>query len=430
MKNKQYVQALTVKGLSVAALFGVQVLIAHMAADRGEFGFYNYLISILNLGSFIAIWGLDKFLVREVSVHTEEKQGSKAWLLVRDANRVIVLNLILAGPILAAFFRLMRPDRFSWGLVFAVWALLAAMCFARSSAAVVRGMQRVIASEAVLNLLRPLALGSGVLLFAAMRGPLEAESIVIVAAGAFAFSAVVTATLSRKTVAPSTLEQVVDKIRATKKLYRTCFPFLLIGVGLPLLSNLDVIILGSLGNDDQVGLYSACVRLITLTTVGLTSVNLLIAPRLPVLFRQGKLDEMQAIVRRNNIVIILLTTIPVLVLITAGGLVLSIFGEEFAEGEDVLHVLLIGQVINVFVGPVNLICMMAQQHRLASIMTISACVIEAALCYILIPSHGVHGAAWANVAAISFLSIALSVIVVRKVRVNPTLTNTLFAKRP
>lgn len=429
MKNRQYVQALAVKGLSVAALFGVQVLIAHKSTDRSEFGFYNYLISILNLASFIAIWGLDKFLVREVSVHADEKQAGKAWSLIGGANRVIVLNLILAGPILAAFFRLMRPDRFSWGLVCAVWALLAAMCFARSSAAVVRGMQRVIASEAILNFLRPLALGLGVLVFASMSGPLETESILLLAAAAFAFSAVVTSTVSRKTVAPVAVKQAVDKTKV-RQLYRTCFPFLLIGVGLPLLSNLDVILLGSLGNDDQVGLYSACVRLITLTTVGLTSVNLLIAPRLPILFRQGKFDEMQAIVRRNNIVILLLTTIPVIILITAGGFVLSIFGEEYAVGEDVLHILLIGQVINVFVGPVNLICMMAQQHRLASIMTISACVIEAALCYILIPSHGVHGAAWANVAAISFLSIALSVIVVRKVRVNPTLTNTLSAKRP
>jgi len=428
MKRRQYISALLVKGASVAALFGVQVLVARTASDDGEYGFFNYLISILNIASLVVIWGLDKFLVREVSIDLEEGNHGRAWAQIRGARKIIWVNLLVAAPALTAILFWTRPERSSWTLVLFVWLLLVAISFARSTTSVMRGMQRVIASEAALNLLRPLALGLGVLLFAWLGGPLSAPNFVLLATGSFGLTALVAAVICRRSVAPTAILMPSEAV-FTFQLYRTCFPYLLIGLGLPLLANLDVILLGILSTDSEVAMYAASARLVTLSAVGLTAVNLLIAPRLPILYSQKKFAEMQTMLRRNNIVILMLTILPVLVLAFAGSFVLSIFGEEYVAGVSILHILLVGQVINVFVGPVNLVCMMTHQHHIASLLTVAACVIEAALCYILIPSMGANGAAWANASALIFLSLSLALIVLRRVQVNPTLTNIIVGNR-
>ena len=67
--------------------------------------------------------------------------------------------------------------------------------------------------------------------------------------------------------------------------------------------------------DQDVARYAACARVINLAIVGLVSVNLLIAPKLPVLYQQGKHAEMQALLRRNNVVVALVSLLPALALL-------------------------------------------------------------------------------------------------------------------
>ncbi|MAW61817.1 MAG: hypothetical protein CMJ94_13445 [Planctomycetes bacterium] len=422
MKTERYLQALLVKGGSVAALYLSQVFLARSALTLDEFGRFSYLVSVLNIASFICLWGVDKYLVREVAVHHDAGESAPAWAEIRRAGRVATLNAILGTVPLVLYLEWARPEQMDRGLLLVAALALVVIVLARSSAATMRGFHRVVSAEAALNLVRPLVLIASIAAAWAWRGKLEAPWLVAGMAVSFLVVDLALRGAHRRVFPPPAGAR--DRL-PLGKLYRDCAPYLLIGVGLPLLSNLDVVLLGNLGEDQDVARYAACARVINLAIVGLVSVNLLIAPKLPVLYQQGKHAEMQALLRRNNVVVALVSLLPALALLFFGGWILASFGEEYGSASDVLHILLIGQMINVCVGPVNLICMMAHRQRAASRLVLVACAIEAALCYFLIPSHGAMGAAWANAGALGFLNISLAVVVAVELKLDPTLLNLL-----
>lgn len=421
MKTERYIRALAVKGASVAALFACQVLLARSSENQEEFGYYNYVISVLNLVSFLCIWGVDKYLVREVSIAHDANDRTRAWREIYRANRVTLQNVAIFALPLSAFFFLLRPDRIDWPGMAPIVLLLLATAIARTSGGAARGLHRVVFTEGALNVGRPVLLIVAVGASALFYGKIPAETLLYLTAGSF-FAANL---LLRRTNLRAFRPAEHPSPAPLRPVYSECFPYLLVGVGLPLLTNLDVIILGTIGTDADVALYAACARVINLAIIGLVSVNLLIAPKLPILFQQRRQTEIHALLRKNNAVVALVTVIPIVILLTLGGSILGAFGPEYKVGTKVLWILLIGQVVNVFVGPVNLICMMAREQRLASILILVACALEAGLCYFLIPAHGAIGAAWANAFALSFLNLSLAGVVITRLHVNPTLTNLL-----
>jgi O-antigen/teichoic acid export membrane protein len=419
MSRDRYLRAFLVKGLSVAALFGAQVLLARTVEEEGDYGFYNFLISILNLLSLAVVWGMDKLLVREVAVDLEGR-GGRFHALVRGAGRLTAGHLVLALPVLAGILWWARPGRWTLGMVLAAWLLLVGMCYARTGTAVLRGMGQVLRAEAVLNLLRPVAFAAGLGIAFLLAGPRDAASVVGLGALAFVLAGAAAFLAWRRGAPPADPTPV-----AAPPLRRTGFPFLAIGIGLPMLANLDIILLGVLGGDRELAPYSAAARLVILATLGLTAANLLIAPRLAVLHDEGKLEEMQRMLRRHNLVILCLTLAPVAVLALAGDLALALFGESYRAGFEPLRILLLGQLVNVLVGPVNLVCMMAGEQRLAGWTTMGACVVLTALCYLLVPTHGPVGAAWASAIALGGMNLAQAAIVIRRVGVDPTVASLL-----
>ena len=420
MKTERYLQALLVKGGAVAALYLSQVFLARSALTLEEFGRFSYLVSVLNIASFVCLWGVDKYLVREVAVHHDAGAGAPAWNEIRRAGRVATLNAIVGIVPLVLYLQWARPGQMDRGMQIAAGVALVAVVMARCSAATMRGMHRVISAEAAINLVRPIVLIAFIAIAWALRGKLEAPWLVCGMAASFLVVDFSLRMGRRRVFPPPTGDRVRLPLGT---LYRECAPYLLIGVGLPLLSNLDVVLLGNLGGDQDVARYAASARVINLAIVGLVSVNLLIAPKLPVLYQQGKRKEMQALLRRNNIVVTAVSLVPALVLLLFGGWILSSFGSEYGDATDVLHILLIGQLINVCVGPVNLICMMAHRQHAASRLVLVACAIEVALCYLLIPTHGALGAAWANASALGFLNLSLAVVVAVELKIDPTLLN-------
>ena len=116
----------------------------------------------------------------------------------------------------------------------------------------------------------------------------------------------------------------------------------------------------------------------------------------------------------------LLGTIPLLlVLLVVPGLVLQVFGTEFAEGSTALRILLIGQFVNVAVGSVGFILIMVGRTGWDLAVYAASFAIDVGLALALAPVFGANGAAAAQSTALVVANVARLWLVWRFVGIQP-----------
>jgi O-antigen/teichoic acid export membrane protein len=85
-----------------------------------------------------------------------------------------------------------------------------------------------------------------------------------------------------------------------------------------------------------------------------------------------------------------------------------------------LVIMVAGQLVNALVGPVGLLLTMTGEQKAAVwILGVSAAV-GIALGFLLIPTHGIVGAAWATTASRAGWNVAMAVAVWRRMGVRAT----------
>jgi O-antigen/teichoic acid export membrane protein len=91
-----------------------------------------------------------------------------------------------------------------------------------------------------------------------------------------------------------------------------------------------------------------------------------------------------------------------------------LFGEQFVTGYSVMFVLGIGVLARAAVGPGERFLSMLGQQKLCALTAFVAVLTNLSLCFILIPSHGILGAAIATSAAFIVESAMIFIIAKRR----------------
>lgn len=412
----KYIAILAVKVMAAGLLFASQLLPAKYM-DLSSYGTYAYLVSILTVSSAIVIWGGDKFVIKLMSLRKKAVDPRETDKKMFGVYSVVIINTAIIGLFLFIYFSyfiVVEP-----GLEFEIVLLtLLVISLSRISASSTKGLDRVVLSEMIFNIVRPTVFIMGILVcFYYLQVTMEIALLILLVS--YLISFILTGYINY-TIVGSTISKSVSAI---PRIYVMSFSFFLIGVGGPLLANIDLIQLGAMTTVEDVALYSVPSKIVNLVLLGLVSVNLLIAPKLSPLFSDGKVGEIRNIIRDNNKFVAALTFIPVLVIIFYSESILVLFGEDYIMSVGILHVLLIGQVVNVFCGPVLLTCVMVGKQKMAAVIVLSMCLIEWGLCAMLIPLYGGVGAAYANVITCIVLNILLAYVVYRHMGVNVTMVN-------
>lgn len=181
-----------------------------------------------------------------------------------------------------------------------------------------------------------------------------------------------------------------------KGLFSFAFPMMLTGSLFLISGWMITLILGSFVTEAEVGIYSAALKVATLSSFILLSINSIVAPRFAQLHAAGDNDGLKRYAGQTARVVFL-TSLPVAVLIALFRVqILGLFGEGFAEGSTVLLILMIGQFFNFFAGSVgHFLNMTGNQKVMRNIVSLSA-LMNMALCFMLIPEFGITGAAVCN----------------------------------
>jgi O-antigen/teichoic acid export membrane protein len=184
---------------------------------------------------------------------------------------------------------------------------------------------------------------------------------------------------------------------------RTSLPLLMIDGFTLFILNLDVLLLEYLRvSPDQIGVYFAALKTISLIAFVQFSISAVAMPRFAALHARGKTHEIGEFLARMQKWCFWPSVLGALTLLLLGKALLSLFGSEFIQAYPVMFILAVGLLARAAAGPAqNLLAVSGHQDKAAMIL-FATLLINGGLGLVLIPRFGIEGAAMAISAAFFF----------------------------
>lgn len=183
---------------------------------------------------------------------------------------------------------------------------------------------------------------------------------------------------------------------STVELIKTASPLLFSGLFMYLLNYTNVILLGIMTNDEQVGIYNIAYKIGSVGFLVIVSVSTIITPKMAELYGQGNISQLKKLTHNSTRLIAVLSLPIVLVLILFSNYILSFWGTEVVVGSTTLIIVSIGVLFSAIAGNVDQILNMTENQHILRNITIFSFFVNLILSYVLIPNYGIEGAAIAS----------------------------------
>ncbi|AGB38773.1 flippase [Natronococcus occultus] len=166
-----------------------------------------------------------------------------------------------------------------------------------------------------------------------------------------------------------------------------------------LLKNVDKVLIGSFLNTASVGEYEVAITIATLLGIFQTSFSFLLYPKISDLISQKKSGKIPHLYTQATKWIFLFTLPPYLILVTRPNALVSLFGDQYSIStlSIPLAILATGYFLDAILGPNGQALLGLGRSRAILIYNMIAIFINIPLNIMLIPSHGLIGAALATI---------------------------------
>lgn len=165
------------------------------------------------------------------------------------------------------------------------------------------------------------------------------------------------------------------------------------------LQRLDIVLVASLATPADAAVYGALIRFLTVGILGVQAVQQVAQPKLAELLGLGDTKGASEVFRTSTVWLLLVSWPPYLLFIVFAPLLAGIFGQADG-GPTALVVLSSAQLFAVATGPVDIVLLMAGRTGLSLMNQFLAVSVDVGLCLVLIPRHGIVGAAAAKCVAL------------------------------
>jgi O-antigen/teichoic acid export membrane protein len=415
-------QAPIVHGAVVSVVVRVTGLTLSYAANIlisrsiGLHGFGRYVIALgwVLVLVFPARLGFDTSSLRYVTLYRENAQVRHLrGFILTAVGTVSVASVAFAVAMVAVGIVAQDSERFL--LIWAA-ALILPLALLGLFSAMMRTAGRIFVSQFYDQVLRPVLIIAGLLFAVATIGQISAENAMLVTTLA-AYGALICLFFEFRHIFADA-RGVRPDLSASHDWFVVSIPILVIGAIQELMNQLEVILLGTLADARQAGLFAACWRLASLMPFALAALATVSGPMIASAYHRGartELHDISKLVARLGVGFALAVA---LVLVSAGHWLLGLFGPEFPAAYPILLVLLIGAVVNAYTGVVAYLLTLTGRERAALKIFGFALLVSAALNLILIPPFGALGAAVASASALSTWNIAMLIYVRRTIGID------------
>lgn len=177
-----------------------------------------------------------------------------------------------------------------------------------------------------------------------------------------------------------------------------------------LLINVDILMVSHFMAPDQVGVYFAASKTLALVHFVYYAVRAGGAARFSQYHAAGDMVRLRAFVNDTLHWTFWPSLAMVGIVLLLGKPLLMMFGPGFDSGYPLLPILSIGILARAAIGPAETLLIMAGEQRICAWLYGAALLLAVALNYVLIPTYGLYGAAWATTLTLIAESICLFVI--------------------
>jgi O-antigen/teichoic acid export membrane protein len=184
---------------------------------------------------------------------------------------------------------------------------------------------------------------------------------------------------------------------------------------------MDILMLGFLSTEKNIGWYGAIIKITLLLKVSLNAINLVVAPDISKAYNANDKEGLQALLFRTSKLLIVISVLVGGTIILMGKWILAFFGPSFIAMYPVLLILVGGQLFNTLTGPVGFLLSMTKYERLLFKITLASLLLNFILNYYLIPLHGIYGAAVATTISLGVRNLVVMIFAKIKLKIKPTI---------
>lgn len=400
--------AFVLKVVAAGLSFGLSVVLARLLGAEGT-GIFFLALTLVTILSAIGRLGMENSLVRFIAANISSGQPDKVLGVYQKAVLYSLIGSTILSLVLYSLVpwvgysvfgkpELIEPLRV---MAFAVvpLSLLTLHAFA------LQGLKKIAASTSVLSIYVPLVTCIVSIFFVPKYG------INSVAWGYLCATAL-TLGLARM-FWKSAIKPYEDYSPSFNRneLLRSSIPlFVVILMNMFILWS-PMLFLGIWESSENIGIYSAASRTSMLISFILIAVNSIASPKYSALHQQGNMEAIGSLARNSAKIMALLASPILFLFVLAPEWVLSIFGDQFKQGGQILAILAVGQFINVTTGSVGYLLMMSGNEALMRNNMIFCAVIGIFLNLWLIPAYGVIGGAFAAAIVLSLQNLIAVLLV-------------------
>ena len=203
---------------------------------------------------------------------------------------------------------------------------------------------------------------------------------------------------------------------------KAAVPFLLMGGVMLVNTKADMVMLGLLSHPEIAGAYKVALSFAGVVGLSLTSGNLYLSPKVSALHETGMKNELQSLLNKFSTWTFFIALVASIVFLLAGEYTLEmLFGGDYSNSYRVLCILIIGQLINAFFGPVGMVLSMTGNQGFAARIAGVAAAINVLMNLIMIPKFGGEGAAVSTAITLFIWNSLMYRFVTKKLNVDPSI---------
>ena len=357
-------------------------------------GQYDFVRSAMMILSGISILGTDQAIIYYSGILTSSKSsGQLKRIYFKMTSLIFIICAILYIPILLISEQEInkifnKPE--SYNLINLAFQGLLFYSITMLNIDTIRALKHTLISELFRNIIRytPFFFFS-VIIYSIGKPEYLVKCFVYSFVLLFVSSTAIVFILFFKKQTP----QATSEVYSIKDIFKTSYPMALSAISYFLMQSIDILFLGSFDSFETIAYYSVAVKIATVTSLALISVNIVIAPKIAQIYNDKNFLELKSMIRKATR-ISLAICIPFLVIVFLfSESILLMFGERYILAKNAFLILLLAQLFNSVFGPSALyLNMTGRQKKLNMILFISL-IINVILNLILIPEFGMVGAA-------------------------------------
>jgi O-antigen/teichoic acid export membrane protein len=386
-----------VKTASILVQFAVGVALARVLGPK-MLGVYAFSMAIVQVTVIFAQFGFPSYLVRSAAVHKAKSASSDLRADIIGAGQIVFILSILSITAFIGLIVLWEPNTdiiTQQALMFAL-VLIPLFALAATICGAIRGLGYVVAGQFVGALIRPIVFLGG-LLAIYLLGLQMSPQTALLAHALGALATLVAAFLLLRQYLPAVASFSMSQIRH-RHLLRQSFPFLLLAGAQVINSQTDILMLGMLTTQDQVGIYRVAVQVASILSVVLFTIAMVISPQIARLHASQSWNQIRRIlVYSHRTGLLAMLPLALLVVIFSADFLALVFGEPYRSASGSLNILALGTVPYAAVGFAGIALSMLGKAKIAAVLTFSTVLLNIGLNLVLIPRFGLEGAAIATV---------------------------------